>query len=38
VLEDPEGHDEWGLELTVDRAASDEEGRAVLVPTGITRL
>jgi hypothetical protein len=38
VLEDPEGHDEWGLELTVDRAASDEEGRAVLVPAGITRL
>jgi len=38
VLEDPEGHDEWGLELDVDLAASDEEGRAVLVPAAVRRL
>jgi hypothetical protein len=38
ILEDPAGDDEWGLELVVDRATSDEEGRAVLVPSGIVRL
>jgi superfamily II RNA helicase len=38
ILEDPDGHDEWGLELAVDLAASDEEGRAVLVPTAVRRL
>jgi hypothetical protein len=38
VLEDPDGHDEWGLELTVDLAASDEQGRAVVAPVAISRL
>ena len=38
VFEDPDGDDDWGLELAVDEAASNEEGRAILVPTGIVRL
>jgi hypothetical protein len=38
ILEDPDRHDEWGLELAVDLAASDAEGRAVLAPTAIARL
>jgi superfamily II RNA helicase len=38
VLEDPDGHDEWGFELDVDLEASDREGRAVVRPTGIVQL
>jgi hypothetical protein len=38
VLEDPDGNDEWGLELTVDLTASDEQGRPVVAPAALARL
>jgi hypothetical protein len=37
VIEDPEGFDEWGLDLDVDLAASDEAGQPVVVPLGLSR-
>jgi hypothetical protein len=30
VLADPQGHDDWAIVATVDLAASDGEGRAVI--------
>jgi len=38
VLDDPDSYREWGLELEVDLAASDEAGEPALVPLGIDRL
>jgi hypothetical protein len=38
VLDDPDSYREWGLELEVDLAASDEAGEPVLVPLGIERM
>ncbi|MGK3949052.1 DEAD/DEAH box helicase [Microbacterium sp. K2] len=38
ILDDPAGDHDWGLSATVDLAASDEEGAAVLTVTGVDRL
>jgi len=38
ILDDPAGDHDWGISATVDLAASDEEGAAVLTVTGVYRL
>ncbi len=38
ILDDPAGDHDWGISATVDLAASDEEGAAVLTVTGFDRL
>lgn len=38
ILDDPAGDHDWGISATVDLAASDEEGAAVLTVTGVDRL
>ena len=35
VFEDPEGDHDWGIEATVDLAASDEAGAAAVVVTAV---
>jgi hypothetical protein len=38
VVADPEGNHDWAVEATVDLAASDEQGVAVLAVAGLKRL
>lgn len=38
IIDDPEGDHDWGISATVDLAASDEEGAAVLTVTAVDRL
>lgn len=38
ILDDPEGHHEWGIDAVVDLAASDDAGRAVVHVTAVARL
>ncbi|WP_431074584.1 DEAD/DEAH box helicase [Microbacterium phyllosphaerae] len=38
ILDDPAGDHDWGISATVDLAASDEEGAAVVTVTGVDRL
>jgi len=38
VLDDPAGYHEWGIEATIDLAASDEVGEAVCRVEAVTRL
>ena len=38
VLHDPAGHHDWGIDATVDLAASDEQGVAVVQVLGVTQL
>ena len=35
VFEDPDGDHDWGIDATVDLAASDEAGAAVVVVTAV---
>jgi hypothetical protein len=35
VFEDPDGDQDWGIDATVDLAASDEAGTAVVQVTGV---
>ena len=38
IIDDPEGHHDWGIGATVDLAASDEAGTAVVTVTAVDRL
>ncbi|OJU41106.1 MAG: DEAD/DEAH box helicase [Microbacterium sp. 69-10] len=38
ILDDPAGDHDWGISATVDLAASDEAGEAVIRVTGVDRL
>ena len=38
ILDDPAGDHDWGISATVDLAASDEAGEAVIHVTGVDRL
>lgn len=38
ILDDPAGDHDWGISATVDLAASDEAGEAVVIITGVDRL
>ena len=38
IFDDPAGDHDWGISATVDLAASDEAGVAVLQVTGVNRL
>lgn len=38
VLDDPEGHHDWGISAEVDLAASDEAGQAVVRVTAVNQL
>ncbi|GAT74477.1 DEAD/DEAH box helicase [Microbacterium sp. HM58-2] len=38
ILDDPAGDHDWGISATVDLAASDEEGAAVVTVTAVDRL
>ncbi|MBO0980663.1 RNA helicase [Microbacterium sp. SD291] len=38
ILDDPAGDHDWRISATVDLAASDEEGAAVVTVTGVARL
>ncbi|MEV7632991.1 DUF3516 domain-containing protein [Microbacterium sp. NPDC089318] len=38
IIDDPAGDHDWGISATVDLAASDEAGEAVVTVTGVTRL
>ena len=38
IFDDPAGDHDWGISATVDLAASDEAGQAVLTVTGVDRL
>ena len=38
IIDDPEGHHDWGIGATVDLAASDEAGSAVVTVTAVDRL
>lgn len=38
IIDDPAGEHDWGISATVDLAASDEEGAAVVTVTGVDRL
>lgn len=38
ILDDPAGDHDWGISATVDLAASDDAGDAVLTVTGVNRL
>lgn len=38
ILDDPAGDHDWGISATVDLAASDEAGQAVVTVTGVDRL
>ena len=38
IIDDPLGDHDWGISATVDLAASDEAGEAVVTVTGLTRL
>jgi superfamily II RNA helicase len=38
IIDDPAGDHDWGISATVDLAASDEEGAAVVTVTSVDRL
>ncbi|EQM85695.1 DEAD/DEAH box helicase [Microbacterium maritypicum] len=38
ILDDPAGDHDWGITATIDLAASDEAGQAVVTVTGVDRL
>jgi superfamily II RNA helicase len=38
IFDDPEGHHDWGISATVDLAASDDAGHAVVGITAVDRL
>ncbi|MGO2096633.1 MAG: DEAD/DEAH box helicase [Candidatus Microbacterium stercoravium] len=38
ILDDPTGDHDWGISATIDLAASDEAGEAVVTVTGVDRL
>ncbi|GER23424.1 DEAD/DEAH box helicase [Zafaria cholistanensis] len=38
IFKDPAGHNDWGIDATVDLAASDEAGAAVVTVTRVGRL
>jgi len=38
VIDDPAGDHDWGISATVDLAASDDAGEAVVTVTGVGRL
>ncbi|MGM1018234.1 MAG: DEAD/DEAH box helicase [Actinomycetota bacterium] len=38
IFDDPSGDHDWGISATIDLAASDEAGEAVVVVTGVDRL
>ena len=38
IIDDPAGDHDWGITATVDLAASDEAGEAVITVTGVDRL
>ncbi|UNK70627.1 DEAD/DEAH box helicase [Microbacterium sp. H1-D42] len=38
ILDDPAGDHDWGISATIDLAASDEAGEAVVTVTGVDRL
>lgn len=38
IFDDPAGDHDWGISATVDLAASDEAGQAVVMVTGVDRL
>ncbi|MDQ0727118.1 RNA helicase [Microbacterium sp. W4I20] len=38
IFDDPAGDHDWGISATIDLAASDEAGQAVLTVTGVDRL
>ncbi|WP_341935830.1 DUF3516 domain-containing protein [Microbacterium sp. LWO14-1.2] len=38
IIDDPAGDHDWGISATVDLAASDEEGAAVVTVTAVDRL
>lgn len=38
IIDDPAGDHDWGISATVDLAASDEEGAAVVTATALDRL
>ncbi|MGY1552724.1 DEAD/DEAH box helicase [Microbacterium sp. A588] len=38
IIDDPAGDHDWGISATVDLAASDEAGEAVVTVTGVDRL
>ena len=38
IFDDPAGDHDWGLSATIDLAASDEAGEAVVTVTGVDRL
>ena len=38
IIDDPEGHHDWGISAVVDLAASDEAGAAVVAVTAVDQL
>ncbi|QEE61421.1 DUF3516 domain-containing protein [Salinibacterium sp. dk2585] len=38
ILDDPEGHHDWGISAVVDLDASDEAGEAIIAVTAVDRL
>jgi len=38
IIDDPAGDHDWGISATIDLAASDEAGEAVVIVTGVDRL
>ncbi len=38
IIDDPAGDHDWGIAATIDLAASDEAGEAVVTVTGVDRL
>jgi hypothetical protein len=38
IFDDPAGHHDWGISATVDLAASDEAGEAVVLVTGVDQV
>lgn len=38
IFDDPAGDHDWGITATIDLAASDEAGQAVVTVTGVDRL
>ncbi|WP_417506650.1 DEAD/DEAH box helicase [Microbacterium sp.] len=38
IFDDPAGDHDWGITATIDLAASDEAGQAVVIVTGVDRL
>ena len=38
IFKDPAGNNDWGIDATVDLAASDEAGQAEVTVTNVGRL